>query len=159
MENCGLFGVCGDRPCAEDLYYGIFKLQHRGQRYCGIATSEGGMRLVTHKGFVRHTFTPGELAGLAGSSGIAHVSLAERQPLMLDSKLGVFCLAFSGFITNAGTLFRRMKERGHSFASSAQVELIAKMVVQGRDFADGLAGLTRKARGSYNILVLTAEGI
>ncbi|NLG12366.1 MAG: amidophosphoribosyltransferase, partial [Elusimicrobia bacterium] len=40
-ENCGVFGLCSvdKKHVVEDIYYGIFKLQHRGQQYCGMATS------------------------------------------------------------------------------------------------------------------------
>ena len=158
-ENCGVFGVYSVGDCVPKIYWGIFKLQHRGQRYCGIATFKRGVRLDTHKGFVRHTFTPQGLKELSNHYGIGHVSLSERQPILIESKLGTFGLAFSGNIINAESLFKEMKGQGHSFFNHTQSELLVKMVVQGNDFVDGLARLARRVKGSYTILILTKEGI
>ncbi|MGB9641721.1 MAG: amidophosphoribosyltransferase [Candidatus Ratteibacteria bacterium] len=159
QENCGLYGIYSNTDCVGHLFYGIFKLQHRGQRYCGIATFNKELKLITHRGFVRHSFTPEELKSLSGSIGIGHVSLKERQPIMLESKLGVFVIAFSGNILNAEQLFEQMKKKGHSFSSHTQVELIAKMIAQGKDFVDGFEKLAQQTKGSYTILILTKDGI
>ncbi len=158
-ENCGLYGVYSNRDCINHLYYGIFKLQHRGQKYCGIASYNREIQLITHKGFVRHTFTPDELKVLSGFSGIGHVSLKERQPLLIESKLGIFAIAFSGNIFNAEQLFTDLKNRGHSFSNHTQIELLAKLVVQGKDFVHGLEKLAETVKGSYTILILTDKGI
>lgn len=158
-ENCGIFGIHSESNCIYDLYYGIFKLQHRGQRYCGISTAKKEIKLITHKGFVRHTFTHQELKDLSGRSGIGHVSLSERQPIMMESKLGAFSIAFSGNIINAEQLFNEMKSRGHSFFTHTQIELVAKMIVQGKDFVQGLESLAKRVKGSYTIVILTNKGI
>ncbi|HNQ35320.1 MAG TPA: amidophosphoribosyltransferase [bacterium] len=158
-ENCGLFGIYSDQPCVNELYYGIFKLQHRGQRYCGLATWRRGLRIFTHKGYVRHTFTPAELDELRARSGIGHVSLKERQPMLLDSRLGPFAIAFTGNIINAQRLTDDLKKNGHTFSTQHHVELLGKLIAQGSDFADGLAALARQVRGSYCVLLLTREGI
>ncbi|MCX7706326.1 MAG: amidophosphoribosyltransferase [bacterium] len=158
-ENCGLYGIYSNKDCVNHLYHGIFKLQHRGQKYCGIATFNKELKLTTHKGFVRHTFTPEELRNLSGNVGIGHVSLKERQPLLIESKLGVFVIAFSGNILNAEELFDDLKNKGHSFSNHTQIELLAKLVVQGKDFVEGLGKLSEIVKGSYTILILTEKGI
>ncbi len=158
-ENCGVFGLYAENNCVSDLYYGIFKLQHRGQRYCGLATFKRGIKLTTHKGFVRHTFTCEELKALSANSGIGHVSLNERQPVLIESRLGSFAIAFGGNIINAAQLFKEMKSHGHSFFTHTQIELLAKLVVQGRDFVEGLEFLAKKVRGSYTVVILTKQGI
>jgi len=158
-ENCGVLGIYSNNDCVANLYLGIFKLQHRGQKYCGIATYNKELKLVTHKGFVRHSFTPEELKYLSGNSGIGHVSLKERQPILLESKLGVFAIAFSGNILNCEQLFTELKNSGHSFSSHTQIELVAKLIVQGKDFVDGLEKLAKKVSGSYTIVILTQQGI
>lgn len=159
QENCGLYGIYSNKDCVNHLFYGIFKLQHRGQKYCGIATSNKEIKLITHKGFVRHSFTSDELQVLSGNFGIGHVSLKERQPILLESRLGTFVIAFSGNILNAEQLFVELKNKGHSFSSHSQIELLAKLIVQGKDFVDGIVKLSRKVKGSYTILILTSQGI
>ena len=44
-EECGVFGVYADNPCAvaKDVYYGLYALQHRGQESCGIVVGDDGL--------------------------------------------------------------------------------------------------------------------
>ncbi len=158
-ENCGIFGIYSNKNCSEKIFYGIFKLQHRGQKYCGISTYYKGINLITHEGFVRHSFTKFELRKLIGNYGIGHVSLKEKQPIFLESKLGIFSIAFAGNIINFEQLFKEETSKGHSFFSHTQIELIAKIIVQSNNFVDGLEKLSQKIKGSYTILILCKEGI
>lgn len=160
-ENCGIFGICNanSEPASRDIYYGIFKLQHRGQRHCGIATASRDIHIITHKGFVRHTFTDDELCMLKGASGIGHVSLKERQPIVLISRMGKFAIAFSGNILNGQKLRDGLKERGHSFNSETDIELIGKLISIEKDFLNGIMKLREKVKGSYSIVMLTKQGI
>lgn len=160
-ENCGIFGLYNVRkePAAKNVYYGIFKLQHRGQRYCGIATSSRDVYLTTHKGFVRHTFTEDEIRNLKGTSGIGHASLKERQPIVLISRMGKFAIAFSGNILNGKKLRDELKERGHSFNSETDIELIGKLISYEKDFLNGIIKLSEKVKGSYSLVMLTKNGI
>ncbi|HOK57085.1 MAG TPA: amidophosphoribosyltransferase, partial [bacterium] len=158
-ENCGVVGVYSNKNCSEKIFYSIFKLQHRGQKYCGISTFNKKINLITHEGFVRHSFTQSELKNLSGNYGIGHVSLKEKQPILLESRLGTFSIAFAGNIINFDDLFKEEKNKGHSFFSHTQIELIAKIIVQSNDFVEGLEKLSQKVRGSYTILILCKEGI
>ncbi|MCS7179764.1 MAG: amidophosphoribosyltransferase, partial [bacterium] len=158
-ENCGIFGIYSEENCIEKIFYGLFKLQHRGQKFCGIATFNKNFKLVTHDGFVRHSFTDFELKSLSAKFGIGHVSVKERQPILIESKLGCFAIAFAGNITNFENLMKDLKNEGHSFSSHTQIEVIAKIIVQGNNFVDGIKKLSQKIKGSYTILILTKNGI
>ena len=114
-ENCGVVGVYSNKNCSEKIFYSIFKLQHRGQKYCGISTFNKKINLITHEGFVRHSFTQSELKNLSGNYGIGHVSLKEKQPILLESRLGTFSIAFAGNIINFDDLFKSsiLSDRNH----------------------------------------------
>ena len=159
MENCGVFGIYSDNDCVKEIYSGIFKLQHRGQRYCGISTYNRGFKIITHKGFVRHTFTSEELNRLSGKFGIGQVSLKDRQPIFLESRLGEFSLAFSGNILNREELIVGLKSQGYSFNTAADVELLAKLIAQGDNFVDGIEKAGSRIKGSYSLVILTKDGI
>ena len=159
MDNCGVFGIYSNKECAKKIYYSIFKLQHRGQQYCGIVTHLNEMYLMTHKGFVRHSFTEEEIKNLKGNFGIGHVSLKERQPVILFSRLGQFAIAFSGNVINRSELREKLMKEGHSFNSETDVELLGKLISLGKDFGEGIAGLTELVKGSYSFVILTKEGI
>jgi len=170
FDNCGIVGLYSSKPCAESLWNGIFRLQHRGQQYCGLATYEEDLALITHEGYVRHTFTPEELTQLKGNFGIGHVSLKERQPILLNSKLGKFAIAFSGNIMNADELIARLKPKDKTFSRdtqleliarpiTTQIELIARLIAEGQDFVDGIEKMSRTIKGSYALVILTPKSI
>ena len=159
QENCGVFGIYSKRPCSIDIYQGIDFLQHRGQQYCGIATYDDNIRHVTHHGRVAVTMTPQELSYLTGTWGIGHVSLWERQPVTLHSKLGEISVAFSGNIINADKLIAEMKNSGKAFRGMYHVETIAHIIMQEKDMVSGISALSRKIEGAYSLIVLTKEGI
>ena len=159
QENCGVFGICSSSECVEDIYQGIDFLQHRGQEYCGIATFDGKIHQITHYGKVGNTFPDPELRILTGTKGIGHVSLRERQPVMWQSRMGEISVAFSGNIINASELIEGMKDRGHAFYRSYNVEVIAKIIIEAGDIVSGIGDLSRKIIGAYSLVVLSQEGI
>ncbi len=159
-ENCGVFGIYSDKDCINDIYLGIDFLQHRGQEYCGIATvNNDDMSIVTHYGRVGERFTEQELEYLSGNFGIGHVSLKDRQPIKLQSRLGDFCSCFNGNVLNDAELIADLKSRGHSFSATNQVELISKIVGEGSTLVNGIKLLSEKVEGSYSLLLLTKDGI
>ena len=159
-ENCGVFGIYSGKECAGKVHSALHFLQHRGQQYCGIATSNGQEVMIrTRKGRVDATFTREDFEALEGNFGIGHVSLRERQPTILRSKLGIFAVCFNGNITNAEELIKRLKDKGHSFWIDFQVELLAKIITQENSFVEGIEAVARQVEGSYSLLVLTPKGI
>lgn len=160
QDNCGVFGITSTaKTILNELYTGVFYLQHRGQQYCGLATTEGKkIKIRTHRGLVRETFAE-DLDGLDGRYGIGHTSLKDRQPILLDSKLGEFAICFSGRILNTEQLVQKLKEEGHSFHSTEDLEIIAKLIAQGNDFVDGITKMAEAIKGSYALLILTKDGI
>ena len=159
QENCGLFGIYGDRECVSEIYAGIDFLQHRGQEYCGIATYAAGIHLVTHYGKVGNTFNDYDLNFLKGSFGIGHVSLRERQPLAYQSRLGEIALGFSGNILNADELIEEIKKQGKSFQQGYHIEVIAKIIMAEADVVSGIRRVAEGVRGAYSLLILTETGI
>jgi len=159
-DYCGVFGLYGSKNCARKIHHALHFLQHRGQQYCGIATSDGKEVIIqSHKGRVDHTFTRDDFEVLTGNFGIGHVSLRDRQPMTLHSKLGDFAICFNGNIVNAEELIQELKSQGYSFWLDSQVELLSKLVTQGKDFVEGVEQVTKKIEGSYSLLILTPKGI
>lgn len=159
-ENCGVFGLCSHKPAVKRIHLALHLLQHRGQKYCGIATSNGKKVFIqSHKGRIDHTFTREDFETLKGNSGIGHVSLRDRQPMTSHSRLGDFAICFSGNITNADALVKELKQDGRSFWLDSQIELLSKLVVSGNNFVDGIKAMAKRAEGSFSLLILTPQGI
>jgi len=158
-DNCGVFALVSKKNIIEDLFLGTFYLQHRGQEYSGFSTSSGRkIKIRTHRGLVRERFAD-DLEGLEGTMGIGHASLKDRQPILVDSKLGEFSVCFSGNIINASSIFEKLKSEGHSFSTGSAIEIIAKLIATGRDFADGIDKMANTIKGSYALALLTKEGV
>lgn len=153
---CGIFAVSSAKEnIIDDLFLGTFYLQHRGQQYCGLSTSDGeGIKIRTHRGLVRETFT-NDLGGMDGRLGIGHTSLKDRQPIKLDSKMGEFTIGFEGNIINAAELTEELKKQGHSFYSDSDIEIIAKLIAQGDDFVSGIEYMAGQIRGAYALVILS----
>lgn len=159
-DNCGVFGIYSNRECVDEIYLGIDFLQHRGQQYCGIATADvEKINLVTHRGKVGDRFTGTEIQFLSGNIGIGHVSLKDRQPIRLETKVGSFASCFSGNIINADELFSDLKMKGHSFSTDSHIELISKIIGEGRDLTDGISLMAERIRGTFSLLILNSHGI
>lgn len=156
---CGNFAISAadQKNITSDLYLGTFYLQHRGQRYCGLSTFNGGeLKIRTHRGLVRDSFFS-DTTGMEGFIGIGHTSLKDRQPIKLDSKMGEFSICFSGNIINGAELTSELKQQGHSFYTNSDIEILAKLIAQGNDFVDGIEKMAGQIRGAY-ALVLLAKG-
>ena len=159
QDNCGIFAVYAQEPCAFTIFQGIDFLQHRGQQYCGIATYQGRIHQITHHGKVLNKFTNQDLEQLPGHWGIGHVSLKERQPVKWQSLQGEIAVAFSGNIINDQELQQEMMRRGKAFWRGYNVEIISKIILEAKDTMAGIADLAAKVRGAYSLVVLTREGI
>ncbi len=160
-ENCGIFGIYSQKPCADDIYQGLDFLQHRGQEYCGISTFDTEINHVTHHGRVTNRFTGEELRSLTGTWGIGHVSLRDRQPMKWLTRTGEISVAFSGNVINAAELLEEMMSRGKSFYKGYDIEIISKIIIEEGegDIVKGISALADKVNGSYSLVVLTAEGV
>ncbi|MFH1542355.1 MAG: amidophosphoribosyltransferase [bacterium] len=154
---CGIFAISAqkDQNIIDDLFLGTFYLQHRGQKYCGLSTFDGeGLKIRTHRGLVRATFTE-DLGGMQGYMGIGHTSLSDRQPIKLDSRMGEFTICFEGNIVNREELIKELKDKGHSFYTDSDIEVIAKLIAQGDNFVDGIEQMAKKIRGAYALVLLS----
>jgi amidophosphoribosyltransferase len=159
-DNCGVFGIVKDTDCVEDIYRGLDFLQHRGQQFCGIATTSGKrIYQITHYGRVGNTFTSHELETFKGNIGIGHVSLKERQPMVWQGAVGEIAVAFSGNIINSDMLLEEMKNRGEAFYHGLGIEIISKLIMQEKNVVTGISLLAERIKGAYSLVVLTHDGI
>ncbi|MBU0687230.1 MAG: amidophosphoribosyltransferase [Candidatus Margulisbacteria bacterium] len=152
---CGIFAISSKENIIDDLFLGVFYLQHRGQQYCGLSTyADGKINIRTHRGLVRATFT-NDLGGMEGTIGIGHTALKDRQPIKLDSKMGEYTICFEGNVINLAELIDELKKQGHSFYTDSDIEVIAKLIAQGDNFVDGIEKMAAKIRGAYALVILS----
>jgi len=143
----------------DDLYGLTFYQQHLGEDYAGFSSfNNGKINIRTHRGLVRPTFS-NDMTGLEGTMGIGYCG-DNREPILVDSKLGDFVTCFAGNIANRDELIDKFKAAGHSFAwGGADIEIIAKLIAQGKGFVDGIGRLNNEVEGAFSVSILTPEGI
>jgi len=164
----GFFAVASKESCIMDLFFGTDYHSHLG-------TKRGGMAVYGPKGFDRsihniqnspfRTKFERDVEELEGNLGIGCISDFEPQPLLVHSHLGSFAVTTVGRINNVDELVNECFENGHthflemSGGSINPTEIVAALINQKSDFAEGLTNVQEKVEGSMTVIVLTPEGI
>lgn len=164
----GLFGTISKEECVKDLFYGTDYNSHMGTKKGGLATysSNGGFMRSIHNlqnAYFRSKFED-ELDKFKGRSGIGVISDTDAQPLVINSHLGRFAIVTVAKVQNISELEREMLDKNMHFAelssgNTNQTELIALLLIQGKDFVDGIENVFRHIKGSCSMLLLTENGI
>jgi glucosamine--fructose-6-phosphate aminotransferase (isomerizing) len=161
---CGIVGYVGGRDAAPVLLEGVERLEYRGYDSAGIAVIEDGAMVVEK--------VVGRLGDLRahlgdqlprGTIGVAHTRWATHGvPSDLNAHPhtdcgGTVALVHNGIIENARALRAWLIERGHTFRSETDTEVLAHLIEQ---FLDGslpqaVAEALRRVEGAYGIAVVS----
>lgn len=164
----GFFGTISQTSCVTDVFYGTDYHSHLGTRRAGMATydTEKGFKRSIHNIQNSHFRTKfeHELHEFAGNAGIGIISDTDAQPLLINSHLGRFAISTIGKINNQDELVAHLLDQNMHLTefSSGKVnptELVGLLIVQGKDFVDGIENVFRQIKGSCSILILTEDGI
>ncbi|MGN0257446.1 MAG: amidophosphoribosyltransferase [Bacteroides sp.] len=165
----GFFGTVAREACITDLFYGTDYNSHLGTKRGGLATYDEEKRCFSRaihnleSSYFRTKFE-GELDNFTGCSGIGVISDTDPQPIVLNSHLGRFALVTVAKIVNMEEIERELLAQNMHFAELSsgktnQTELIALLIIQGKDFVDGIENVFRHIKGSCSMLLLTEDGI
>ena len=155
--------------CITDLFYGTDYNSHLGTKRGGLATYDEEKHCFSRaihnleSSYFRSKFE-GELDNFTGSSGIGVISDTDPQPIVLNSHLGRFALVTVAKIVNMEEIEHELLAQNMHFAELSsgktnQTELIALLIIQGKDFVDGIENVFRHIKGSCSMLLLTEDGI
>jgi len=164
----GFFGVVSKARCINDLFYGTDYQSHLGTSRAGMATyspEEGFTRSIHNleNDYFRSKFE-GELGRFGGTSGIGVISDTDAQPMLMNSHLGRFALVTVAKINNKEEICENLlAENMHlSEFSSGKInptELIALLIIKGKNFVEGIENVYNTIKGSCSMLLLTEDGI
>ena len=164
----GFFGTVSMAECVTDLFYGTDYNSHLGTKRAGMATfseGEGFVRSIhsLESSYFRTKFEA-ELPKFRGKSGIGVISDTDPQPIMINSHLGKFAIVTVAKINNMAELEKDLLDANMHFSEMSlgktnQTELVALLIVQGKDFVDGIENVYKKIKGSCSMLILTEDGI
>ncbi len=164
----GFFGTVAKAACVADLFYGTDYNSHMGTKRAGMVTYAEGvgfMRSIHNleSSYFRTKFES-ELPKFRGNSGIGVISDTDPQPILINSHLGKFAIVTVAKVNNLSELEQDLLNSNMHFSEMSlsktnQTELIALLIIQGKDFVDGIENVFRKIKGSCSMLILTEDGI
>lgn len=164
----GFFGIASRRECLADVFFGTDYHSHLGTRCGGLAAydREIGLQRVIHnignspfRTKFEHVFEE-----MKGTSAIGCISDSDPQPLLIRSKLGIYAICIVGIINNAEALTEKFFTRGGGHFNAMTggavnaTELVAALINQREDFAEGIRFAQSVIEGTASILILRDDG-
>ena len=163
---CGIVAYIGTKPAKDLLLEGLKRLEYRGYDSAGIAIINGGLKVARTIGRVAGLEALVENdAGFDGSIGIAHTRWATHgepsdrnaHPHGDDLKQGYgIRVVHNGIIENYATLKQYLQEKGHSFTSETDTEVLAHLIGELYDgnLETAVQSALREVTGAYAIAAI-----
>src|SRR3954451_24304298 len=132
---CGIVGIVGAAPVAEQIVESLRRLEYRGYDSAGIATLENGrLTRVRAEGKLKNLAARLHETPLKGAVGIGHTRWATHgrptennaHPHATDK----VAVVHNGIIENFRELRRELEARGVIFRSETDTETIAHLVTE-----------------------------
>ena len=166
-EECGVFGIFGNKDAAALTALGLHALQHRGQEGCGIVSSDGKKFYAERRiGLVGDNFTKGKiLEKLPGNYAIGHNRYSTAgsnliknvQPFFADLHTGGIGIAHNGNLSNALNLRKELVKNGSIFQTTSDTETIVQLIAKSKrpKIIDKIIDALFKIQGGYALTILT----
>lgn len=165
----GFFGTVAKESCVTDLFYGTDYNSHLGTKRGGMAAYDETTNCFSRSihnlesTYFRTKFED-ELDKFKGNSGIGIISDTDAQPIILNSHLGRFAIVTVAKIMNIVELEEELLGQNMHFSELSsgqtnQTELIALLIIQGKNFVEGIENVYNRIKGSCSMLLLTEDGI
>jgi amidophosphoribosyltransferase len=175
-DECGVFGIYAPGHEVSRLsYFALYALQHRGQESAGIAAADRGGQIVTRRelGLVSQVFSENDLHTLAGDLAIGHVRYSTTGSNAWENSQPVqrsegthgshreLALAHNGNLINAVQLHSELLERGVTFSSTSDSEIIAALIAThpAERIEDAIAEVLPRLRGAFSIVAMTKDRV
>jgi glucosamine--fructose-6-phosphate aminotransferase (isomerizing) len=160
---CGIVGILGREPVAEQLIDALRRLEYRGYDSAGVATLEdGGLTRRRAEGKLRQLELKLRQAPLNGHIGIGHTRWATHgrpnetnaHPHATDR----LAVVHNGIIENFRELREELQGKGAKFGTETDTEVVAHLVTdelkKGRTPAEAVAAALPRLRGAFALAFL-----
>jgi amidophosphoribosyltransferase len=175
-DECGVFGVYAPSHEVSRLsYFALYALQHRGQESAGIAAADLGGNIITRRelGLVSQVFSENDLRTLSGELAIGHVRYSttgsnaweNSQPVHRSAGTNgssrELALAHNGNLLGAVELRQELSERGVTFSSTSDSEIVAALLAThpADQIEDAVADVLPRLQGAFSIVVMTNDRV
>ncbi|MGH7516291.1 MAG: glutamine--fructose-6-phosphate transaminase (isomerizing) [Gemmatimonadales bacterium] len=163
---CGIVGYIGPRPAAHLLIDGLRRLEYRGYDSAGIAVVNGtGLKI--HKAAGKLSTLEQQLDGNLplGTLGIGHTRWATHgAPTTPNAhphtdQSGRIAVIHNGIIENASAIRKALVQRGHTFRSETDTEVLAHLVGEfyRGNLEEAVANALRDVEGAYGLAFISAD--
>ena len=132
---CGIIGYVGTKKASNILIDGLLALEYRGYDSAGIATLEDNeIKIMKDKGRVKNILDLEGYEELKGTYGIAHTRWATHgKPSKENShphfdNSNTFAVVHNGIIENYNELRSFLTEKGYTFYSQTDTEVIPNLI-------------------------------
>ena len=162
---CGIVGYIGYRDAYPVLIKGLHRLEYRGYDSAGVAllTDDDKMNVYKEKGKVSNLEALAATKDTSGHIGIAHTRWATHgEPSMVNahphvSQNGKLALVHNGIIENYASLKTFLEEKGYTFKSSTDTEVLVQLIefIQDeyhKNLREAVSAALRRVTGAYAVL-------
>ena len=164
---CGIVGYTGKENAVPFLLGGLSKLEYRGYDSAGVAvlTDSGDVEVVKTKGRLSVLEEKISDMNLSGKVGIGHTRWATHgAPSDINShphisEKGNIAVVHNGIIENYLSLRERLKNKGYTFVSDTDTEVVSHLIdyYYRGNMIDALIKTMHIIEGSYALGVISAE--
>ena len=166
---CGIVGYVGDRDATEVLIKGLKRLEYRGYDSAGIALMGDNLIVQKGKGKVINLEKASKSQNLTGRVGIGHTRWATHgEPNDINShphlsETGKIAVVHNGIIENYNTLKKQLIDRGRTFQSQTDTEIVAQLIEEiytkskGVTFEQAVRLALKQIVGTYGLAILNVE--
>lgn len=167
---CSIIGYLGDSPAAPVIVKGLKRMEYRGYDSVGVATFSGNQILVRKGvGKVAEVNNTVKLDALSGTVGIGHTRWAthggvtETNAHPHPSSSGEVAIVHNGIIENYLELKKELQQKGYTFKSETDSEIIANLLQynfdQTKDIKKSMMQTVSKLKGNYAFVAVFENGI
>ncbi|MBV8752000.1 MAG: glutamine--fructose-6-phosphate transaminase (isomerizing) [Hyphomicrobiales bacterium] len=163
---CGIIGILGRVPVADQMVDALKRLEYRGYDSAGVATLEDGhLTRRRAEGKLKNLEQRLARAPLAGTIGIGHTRWATHGRVNETNAhphaTGRVAVVHNGIIENFRELREDLEAKGAKFATETDTEVVAHLVAtemkNGRAPVEAVASALPRLRGAF-ALVFMFEG-
>ena len=166
---CSIIGYLGTVAAAPKLVKGLKRMEYRGYDSVGIATSIDNQILIRKGvGKVSEVNDKVKLDALSGNVGIGHTRWAthgkvnEINAHPHSSGTGKLAIVHNGIIENFADLKKELQEKGFSFKSETDTEVIANLLQenyeQTHEIKKAVIQTLDRLKGNYTFVAMFEDG-
>ncbi|MBE5741324.1 MAG: glutamine--fructose-6-phosphate transaminase (isomerizing) [Clostridiales bacterium] len=157
---CGIFGYIGKGNAYKKVMDGLSLLQYRGYDSCGIAYKTDKFNINKTVGTLDNLAECGDKTNIAfghtrwATNGVVNIENTHPH-ISHDDR---YIIVHNGIINNADIIKNNLLDKGISFYSNTDTEVIVNLLTTYPNLEDGIKDLFHQLEGTYSLIIANEEG-